>query len=105
LQLARQTGKKQDAADYEATIANGNKALRGALGIYVDNIASCVDYPDPVVQEQASRVREDLGRKEVLGRILMRRTDLFINHVEKYRKERKADSDKVLNDIVNPARS
>lgn len=105
LQLARQTGKRQDAADYEATIANGNKALRGALGIYVDNIASCVDYPDPVVQEQASRVREDLGRKEVLGRVLVRRTDLFIRHVEHYRKERKTDLDQVLNDIVNPTRS
>ncbi|HOW75462.1 MAG TPA: SUMF1/EgtB/PvdO family nonheme iron enzyme [Candidatus Competibacteraceae bacterium] len=105
LQLARQTGKKQDAADYEVTIANGNKALRGALAIYVDNIASCIDYPDSVVQEQATRVREDLGRKEVLGRVLVRRTDLFINHVGNYRKARKADPDQVLNDIVNPTRS
>ncbi len=104
LQRARKSGQKQNIELYTATIANGNQALRGALAIYVDNIASCVDYPDAVVEEQASRVREELGRKEVLGPILMRRTDLFINHVKNYRQQRKADSDTLLNEIVNPTR-
>lgn len=105
LQLARQSGKNQDAAGYEATIANGNKALQGALSIYIDNIASCINYPDSVVQEQANRVREELGRKEVLGRTLVRRTEAFLNHVRQYRQQQKADTGKVLNDIVNPVRS
>jgi len=105
LQLARQTGQSQDAAGYAATIANGNKALQGALSIYVDNIASCINYPDAVVQEQATRAREELGRKEVLGRTLARRTDLFLNHVQQYRKQLKADPEKVLSDIINPVRS
>ncbi len=105
LQLARSNRQQQDMELYTATIANGNQALRGALAIYIDNIASCVDYPDMVVQEQASRVRETLGRKEVLGPVLVRRTDVFINHVKNYRQQRKADSDKVLKDIVNPTRS
>lgn len=104
LQLARQTGKNQQAADYETTIANGNKALRGALAIYIDNIASCINYPDPIVQEQAARVRAELERKEVLGRTLVRRTDLFLNHVQQYRKQLKTDPERVLNDIVNPTR-
>lgn len=101
LQLARQAGKSQEAATYEATIANGNKALRGALTIYVDNIASCVNYPDPVVREQAAKVREELARKEVLGRTLLRRTELFLNHVQQYRKQPRADLDQVLNDILS----
>jgi len=105
LQFARNNRQQQDMELYTATIANGNQALRGALAIYIDNIASCVDYPDAVVQEQASRVRETLGRKEVLGPVLVRRTDMFINHVKNYRQQRKADSDKVLKDIVNPTRS
>jgi hypothetical protein len=105
LQLARQAGQSQDAAGYAATIANGNKALQGALSIYVDNIASCINYPDAVVQEQATRAREELGRKEVLGRTLARRTDLFLNHVQQYRKQLKADPEKVLSDIINPVRS
>lgn len=105
LQFARNNRQQQDMELYTATIANGNQALRGALAIYIDNIASCVDYPDMVVQEQASRVRETLGRKEVLGPVLVRRTDMFINHVKNYRQQRKADSDKVLKDIVNPTHS
>jgi formylglycine-generating enzyme required for sulfatase activity len=105
LQVARQAGKTQEAATYEATIANGNKALKGALTIYVDNIASCVNYPDPVVREQAARVREELARKEVLGRTLLRRTELFLNHVQQYRKQPRVDLDQVLNDILNPKKS
>lgn len=105
LQLARQAGKFQEATTYEATIANGNKALRGALTIYVNNIASCVNYPDPVVREQAARVREELARKEVLGRTLLRRTELFLNHVQQYRKQPRADLDQVLNDILNAKKS
>ncbi len=105
LQLARQAGKIQEAAAYETTIANGNKALRGALTIYVDNIASCVNYPDPVVQEQAARVREELEHKEVLGHTLLRRTELFLNHVQQYRKQPRVDLDQVLNDILNARKS
>ncbi|MDS4059229.1 MAG: SUMF1/EgtB/PvdO family nonheme iron enzyme [Candidatus Contendobacter sp.] len=101
LKLAREAGKIQEAATYEATMANGNKALRGALTIYVDNIASCVNYPDPVVREQAAKVREELARKEVLGRTLLRRTELFLNHVQQYRKQPRADLDQVLNDILS----
>lgn len=84
LQLARNAGKNQEVATYEATIANGNKALRGALTIYVDNVASCINYPDPVVQ-QAERVRDELGRREIIGRTLLRRTNLFLNHVQQHR--------------------
>ncbi|HRD48480.1 MAG TPA: SUMF1/EgtB/PvdO family nonheme iron enzyme [Candidatus Contendobacter sp.] len=100
LQLARAAGKTQEVSTYESTIANGNKALRGALAIYVDNVASCINYPDPVVQEQADRVRDELGRKEVIGRTLLKRTDLFLNHVQKHRKQLRSDPDQVLRDIL-----
>ena len=75
------------------------------MTIYVNNIASCVNYPDPVVREQAARVREELARKEVLGRTLLRRTELFLNHVQQYRKQPRADLDQVLNDILNAKKS
>ena len=104
LQRAQKSGQKQNIELYTATIANGNKALRGALAIYFDNIASCVDYPDTVVQEQAIRVRTELGRKEVLGPILVLRTDRFIQHVDQYRRKRKNQPDLILSDIVNPTR-
>lgn len=67
LQLARQAGQSQDAAGYAATIANGNKALQGALSIYVDNIASCINYPDAVVQEQATRANRGVGAQRGVG--------------------------------------
>lgn len=96
----QQAGDTDAVASWQAAIANGNKALRGALAIYADNIVSCVNYPEAVVNEQAARVREELGRKEVLGSTLLKRTDLFLKHVQQYRQTPKTDLNQLLEEVL-----
>ncbi len=100
LQKAQATKETGKITDYETTIAKGTKALQGALTIYLDNVASCINYPDSVVQEQADRVRNELEGKEVIGNTLLRRANLFLNHVQQHRKKLRSDKDQVLHDII-----
>ncbi|MBI2379799.1 MAG: SUMF1/EgtB/PvdO family nonheme iron enzyme [Gammaproteobacteria bacterium] len=93
------SGNAELAARYDNTIKNGGSALDGALGIYLDNIATATRYTDEVIQTEFQRVRQSLERKPVVGASLVNRATVFLRHVGEYRKLRKLDSARVLKDL------
>jgi len=93
--------KDQASADLlTSAIDNGHSALEGAVGIYIDNLATGTRYTDAVIQAQFQRVKEELGRKPVLGKSLVARATLFVTHVGNYRKQQRADPEVILKELL-----
>lgn len=90
----------KSAALYEGAIVNGRSALRGALAIYIDNLATGTRYTDEVIQAQFQRIKEELNKKPVIGKSLVNRATTFVRHIGLYRTQRRADPDKVLADLL-----
>jgi len=93
--------KDQASADLiGSAIDNGRSALDGAVAIYIDNLATGTRYTDAVIQAQFQRVKEELGRKPVLGKSLVARATLFVTHVGTYRKQQRADPEVILKELL-----
>lgn len=93
--------KDQASADLiGSAIDNGRSALDGAVAIYIDNLATGTRYTDAVIQAQFQRVKEELGRKPVLGKSLVARATLFVTHVGNYRKQQRADPEVILKELL-----
>ncbi|PZW66912.1 sulfatase-modifying factor enzyme 1 [Pseudomonas sp. URMO17WK12:I1] len=99
---ARSAKDEASAKLFEAAMANGQSALDGALAIYIDNLANGTRYSNAVIQAQFQRTKEELARKPVLGKSLVNRATLFVRHVGEYRKNRKADADVILKQLLAP---
>ena len=99
---ARSDKDEASAKLFEAAMANGQSALDGALAIYIDNLANGTRYSNAVIQAQFQRTKEELARKPVLGKSLVTRATLFVRHVGEYRKNRKADADVILKQLLAP---
>ncbi|TBU96105.1 formylglycine-generating enzyme family protein [Phytopseudomonas dryadis] len=99
---ARSAKDEASAKLFEAAMANGRSALDGALAIYIDNLANGTRYSNAVIQAQFQRTKEELARKPVLGKSLVTRATLFVRHVGEYRKNRKADADAILKELLAP---
>ena len=99
---ARSAKDEASAKLFEAAMANGQSALDGALAIYIDNLANGTRYSNAVIQAQFQRTKEELARKPVLGKSLVTRATLFVRHVGEYRKNRKADADVILKQLLAP---
>ncbi|XOV40478.1 SUMF1/EgtB/PvdO family nonheme iron enzyme [Pseudomonas sp. App30] len=96
--------KDQASADLlGSAIDNGRSALDGAVAIYIDNLATGTRYTDAVIQAQFQRVKEELGRKPVLGKSLVARATLFVTHVGQYRKQQRADPEVILKELLAQA--
>ncbi len=96
--------KDQASADLlSSAIDNGQSALNGAVAIYIDNLATGTRYTDAVIQAQFQRVKEELGRKPVLGKSLVARATLFVTHVGAYRKQQRADPAVIVKDLLAKA--
>lgn len=102
LEQARQARDQAAVRLYESAIANGRSALDGAVSIYIDNLATGTRYSDAVIQAQFQRTREELNRQPVLGRSLVKRATLFVQHVGEYRLQRKADPAVILRELLAP---
>ncbi|MFC5699286.1 formylglycine-generating enzyme family protein [Pseudomonas sp. GCM10022186] len=102
LQQARAAKDSAAAELYETAIGNGRSALDGAVAIYIDNLATGTRYTDAVIQAQFQRTREELGRKPVLGDSLVKRATLFVRHVDRYRKEQRAEPAAILKELLAP---
>ncbi len=93
--------KDQASADLlTSAIDNGRSALDGAVAIYIDNLATGTRYTDAVIQAQFQRIKEELGRKPVLGKSLVARATLFVTHVGTYRKQQRADPEVILKELL-----
>lgn len=88
------------AAMFGAAISNGRSALDGAVAIYIDNLANGTRYTDAVIQAQFQRVKEELNRKPVIGKSLVNRATLFVRHVGEYRKNKRADPEVILKQLL-----
>ncbi len=100
-----QAVKAKDQASvqlYQAAIGNGRTALDGAVAIYIDNLATGTRYSDAVIQAQLQRTREELNRNPVLGKSLVKRATLFVQHVGEYRQQRKAAPAVILKELLGP---
>ena len=98
------TMKDQASADLlTSAIDNGRSALDGAVAIYIDNLATGTRYTDAVIQAQFQRIKEELGRKPVLGKSLVARATLFVTHVGNYRKQQRADPEVILKELLAKA--
>lgn len=102
--LAQALKAKDQAAVqlYQAAIGNGRTALDGAVAIYIDNLATGTRYSDAVIQAQLQRTREELNRNPVLGKSLVKRATLFVQHVGEYRQQRKAAPAVILKELLGP---
>ncbi|HLD65180.1 MAG TPA: SUMF1/EgtB/PvdO family nonheme iron enzyme [Pseudomonas sp.] len=100
-QAQAKAAKDEAAAKLFATaIANGRSALDGAVAIYIDNLATGTRYTDAVIQAQLQRIKEELNRKPVLGKSLVKRATLFVQHVDKYRQQQRADPATILKELL-----
>lgn len=102
LQQARAAKDSAAAQLYETAIGNGRSALNGAVAIYIDNLAAGTRYTDAVIQAQFQRTREELNRKPVLGESLVKRATLFVGHIDRYRKEQRAEPEAILKELLAP---
>ncbi|MGY4534856.1 formylglycine-generating enzyme required for sulfatase activity [Pseudomonas sp. TE3786] len=96
------TANKDEASAklFATAMANGRSALDGAVQIYIDNLATGTRYTDAVIQAQLQRIKEELNRKPVLGKSLVKRATLFVTHVGKYRQEKRADPAAILEQLL-----
>ncbi|MEN0107681.1 MAG: type VI secretion protein, partial [Pseudomonas sp.] len=85
---------------FDSALANGRSALDGAVAIYIDNLATGTRYTDAVIQAQLQRIKEELNRKPVLGASLVKRANLFVEHVGKYRQQKRADPAVILKELL-----
>lgn len=102
LQQAKAAKDSAAAQLYETAIGNGRSALNGAVAIYIDNLATGTRYTDAVIQAQFQRTREELNRKPVLGESLVKRATLFVSHIDRYRKEQRAEPEAILKELLGP---
>lgn len=102
LQQAKATKDSVAATLYETAMSNGRSALNGAVAIYIDNLATGTRYTDAVIQAQFQRTREELSRKPVLGESLVKRATLFVSHIDRYRKEQRAEPEAILKELLAP---
>lgn len=102
LQQAQAAKDTAAAKLYETAIGNGRSALNGAVAIYIDNLATGTRYTDAVIQAQFQRTREELSRKPVLGESLVKRATLFVRHIDRYRKEQRAEPEAILKELLAP---
>ncbi|MNQ70836.1 Formylglycine-generating sulfatase enzyme [compost metagenome] len=102
LQQAKAAKDSAAARLYETAIGNGRSALNGAVAIYIDNLATGTRYTDAVIQAQFQRTREELNRKPVLGESLVKRATLFVSHIDRYRKEQRAEPEAILKELLAP---
>jgi formylglycine-generating enzyme required for sulfatase activity len=102
LQQAKAAKDSAAAQLYETAIGNGRSALNGAVAIYIDNLATGTRYTDAVIQAQFQRTREELNRKPVLGESLVKRATLFVGHIDRYRKEQRAEPEAILKELLAP---
>ncbi|MCY1250019.1 hypothetical protein D9M72_636080 [compost metagenome] len=72
------------------------------MAIYIDNLATGTRYTDAVIQAQFQRTREELSRKPVLGESLVKRATLFVSHIDRYRKEQRAEPEAILKELLAP---
>lgn len=103
-QKASQAHDQASAELFASAIENGRRALDGAVEIYIDNLATGTRYTDAVIQAQLQQVRQALSRKPVLGNSLMARAALFVRHVEEYRRNKRADPQATLKQVLAAAR-
>lgn len=102
----QQAEAAKDAASaqlFGTAIANGRSALDGAVAIYIDNLATGTRYTDAVIQAQFQRVKEELSRKPIIGKSLVARATLFVNHVGEYRKNKRADPETIVKQLLASA--
>ncbi|MGG2398337.1 formylglycine-generating enzyme family protein [Pseudomonas sp. SH1-B] len=97
---AQQKGDSTTAQIFAAAIRNGTSALNGAVAIYIDNMASGTRYTNEVIQVQFQRIKEELARKPVIGNSLVSRATLFVNHVDLYRRQQRADPEDILKQLL-----
>ncbi|MEG5264140.1 SUMF1/EgtB/PvdO family nonheme iron enzyme [Pseudomonas sp. JDS28PS106] len=102
----QQAEAAKDAASaqlFGTAIANGRSALDGAVAIYIDNLATGTRYTDAVIQAQFQRVKEELSRKPIIGKSLVTRATLFVSHVSDYRKNKRADPETIVKQLLESA--
>lgn len=93
---------RRDIEDFKnVIIPRGRAALGGAVAIYMDNIRTGTNYPPSVLAEQLERVKVDFSKNEVLSSYMVKRAELFMEHVEAFRKSQVMDPEKLLKEILD----
>ena len=64
--------------------------------------SSCQRWRSSVIQAQLQRTREELNRNPVLGKSLVKRATLFVQHIGEYRQQRKAAPAVILKELLGP---
>ncbi|TCO83697.1 sulfatase-modifying factor enzyme 1 [Plasticicumulans lactativorans] len=102
LERARAARDARSTEVYAQAIDNGTAAMRGALTIYLDNVATGTRYATDVFNEEYQRVQQSLALKPVIGRSLLARAALFTRHVDEYRRVGRLDPERTLGDVLAP---